>query len=452
MLNPSKSRLSAGGIACAYAVVAALWILFSDLTFEYLGLPPVFQTFKGVGFVLVTASLLFLMIDRLIRQVKHLERELRHSQKLEALGSFAGGITHDFNNLLSIITGYASILEKGAPARSAEAKAAREILNASSRGSLLVQQLLAFSRKQTVITETVDACERVSKFGEVLPRLVGEHIDVQLQCDPQAGAVRVGAGQLEQILMNLAANARDAMKAGGALLVRTSAVEVEESVAALQSVQPGMYVLLEVSDSGTGMTPETRRRLFEPFFTTKPAGTGTGLGLSTVYGIVVQNDGFITCDTTLGKGTSFRVYLPQRECGTDAGEYPVNSPTELCGSETVLLVEDEPALRTLTEHILRTHGYGVLTATNAREALDLARANGQQIDVLLTDIVMPGMNGVDLAREIEQLAPKARIILMSGYSDVALPVNGKAHLIQKPVAPDSLLLQLRNVLDESGAS
>lgn len=449
MLSPSSSKLSAGRIALAYAVFASLWILFSDLVFQYLDLPPVFQTFKGVGFVVVTACLLYLTIRRLVQEVKDLERQLWHSQKLEALGSFAGGITHDFNNLLSIITGYASILEKAVSAPGAEAKAAREILNACERGSVLVQQLLAFSRKQTVIPENVDVCESVSKFGHVLPRLVGEHIDVQVRCHPSSGTVRVGAGQLEQVLMNLAANSRDAMKSGGVLRINTSVVDVPESVAAAQSVRSGKYVLIKVADSGVGMSPELKVRAFEPFFTTKPVGTGTGLGLSTVYGIVAQNDGFLTCDSTLGSGTTVNVYLPRSERKSDGDEQPVSSPIRLSGSETILLVEDEPALRSLTEHILKTHGYTVLAAANASEALDLARANQQQIDLVLTDVVMPGMNGVDLAHEISRTVPGVVIVLMSGYSDVALPMDGKAHLIQKPVTPDSLLLRLRRIIEQS---
>ena len=376
---------------------------------------------------------------------KRLEEELRHSQKLEALGSFAGGITHDFNNLLSIMTGYASLLEKRFPAGSEEWSAAREILSASERGSLLIRQLLSFSRKQTMVAEVIDVRQCVSRFGEVLPRLVGEDIAVTLQLEESTGSVRTGAGQIEQILMNLVANARDAMPRGGALTIATRTTYAGTTLAWAQAVKPGSYVAIQVSDTGTGIDPRLKARIFEPFFTTKPQGSGTGLGLSTVYGIAAQNGGFITCDSTVGVGTTFTVYLPFTEKSIPQDEPAAEAPRSVIGTETVLLVEDDPALRTLTKYILSSHGYLVIEAANGLEAVRLMEAGDTRFDLLLTDVVMPGMSGVELADKVSSAYPGTLIAFMSGHSEVANQEN--AFVIQKPVAPDALLLQLRTILD-----
>jgi two-component system cell cycle sensor histidine kinase/response regulator CckA len=382
-----------------------------------------------------------------VTERKRLEEELRHSQKLQALGSFAGGITHDFNNLLSVMTGYGSLLEKALPPDSQERNAAREILSACEHGSLLIRQLLAFSRKQPTVPEIVDVRQDVSRFGEVLPRIAGEHIAVTVQCEDSTGSVRIGAGQIEQILMNLAANARDAMPHGGALTIATRTTDVGVTAAWAQGVKPGTYVAIQVSDTGTGIDPDLKARIFEPFFTTKPQDAGTGLGLSIVYGIAAQNGGFITCDSTVGVGTTFTIYLPLTPITTKQDEVPAQAPRSITGTETVLLVEDEPGLRALTKHILSSHGYVVLEAANGMEAVRLLEAGHTHLDLLLTDVAMPGMSGVELAKKISSAFPGTPIAFMSGHSDVPDEVEQKAYVVQKPVAPDALLLQLRTILD-----
>jgi two-component system, cell cycle sensor histidine kinase and response regulator CckA len=383
-----------------------------------------------------------------ITERKRLETELRQSQKLEALGSFAGGITHDFNNLLSIITGYGSLLAKRNPPGTQESNATREILSACHRGTVLVRQLLAFSRKEPLHIETVDVRDSVSRFAEILPRIVGEHIEVTVNCQGDTGWVRIGAGQLEQVLINLAANARDAMKDGGALTVSTSRIEVDAEQAQVHSVDAGIFSLLKVSDNGTGIPPEIKARIFEPFFTTKEVGVGTGLGLSTVYGIAAQNGGFITCESTVGVGTTFSIYLPLVSAAASVAEAPrIVSRGAVRGSETVMLVEDEPALRALTKYILSTHGYNVLESSNGLEALELIQSTDGIIDLVLTDVVMPGMGGVELARRLSQVRPNTIIVFMSGYSDVPLDSANSVHIIQKPCAPDDLLTELRGILD-----
>jgi two-component system, cell cycle sensor histidine kinase and response regulator CckA len=384
-----------------------------------------------------------------ITERKRLETELRQSQKLEALGSFAGGITHDFNNLLSIITGYGSLLAKELPSKTPESNATREILSASNRGTVLVRQLLAFSRKEPLHIETVDVRDSVSRFAEILPRIVGEHIEVTVKCQTDTGSVRIGAGQLEQVLINLAANARDAMKDGGALTVSTSRIAVDAEKAQVYRVDAGIFSRLEVADTGTGIPPEIKARIFEPFFTTKGVGVGTGLGLSTVYGIAVQNGGFITCESTVGVGTKFSLYLPLDSTASSVAEAPRTvSRGAVTGSETVLLVEDEPALRALTKYILSTHGYNVLESSNGLEALQLIQSTDGVIDLVLTDIVMPGMGGIELARKLSEIRPNTIIVFMSGYSDVPLDSANGAHIIQKPCAPDDLLMELRGILDQ----
>lgn len=383
-----------------------------------------------------------------ITERKRLETELRQSQKMEALGSFAGGITHDFNNLLAIISGYSSLLEKSLPRGSDEGRAAREILGACHRGSLLVRQLLAFSRKQAIVPEIVDVCEVLDSFGDVLPRMVGERIAVNIRCDCATSPVRIGPGQIEQILMNLAANARDAMPHGGSLSITTTTKVVGSITAQIQGVDPGDYVALQVTDTGTGISPEVKSHIFEPFFTTKPKDSGTGLGLSTVYGIVAQHGGFLTCDSTVGVGTTFTVYLPYARSQEKAIGFPASIAREVVsGAETVLLVEDEPVLRELTKQILSSQGYSVLDASSGHDAIQLARADCKKIDLVLTDIVMPGMSGVELAREILRASPETKIAFMSGYTDVPAEFGGNVTIIQKPVTPDALLLEVRTLLD-----
>jgi PAS domain S-box-containing protein len=386
-----------------------------------------------------------------VTERRNLEEELRHAQKLKAVGSFVSGITHDFNNLLSIVTGYGSLLEKALPPAGEAGNAAREILGACERGSLLIRQMLAFSRKQPAIAELVNVRENVSRLAELLPRLAGENIRVAVKCEEATGFVRIGAGQIEQILMNLAANARDAMPRGGAITIATRKTEVTEAAAWAHGVAPGPYVAIRVSDTGTGIDPDLKTHIFEPFFTTKPQGAGTGLGLSTVYGIAAQNGGFITCESALGNGTTFTVYLPfTGKPPLPDTQLPAEPPRAIAGTESVLLVEDDSALRALTKHILSSHGYAVQDAAHATQALQLIES-GARPDLLLTDVVMPGMSGVELADRIARSFPATLIVYMSGHAEVSDRLDGKAHIIQKPVAPDALLLQLRAILGAHAA-
>lgn len=394
------------------------------------------------------SGLLAMMLD--VTSRKHLEEELHHAQKLEALGRFAGGIAHDFNNLLAIMNGYGSLLKRNLPAGSADQNAAGEILAACDRGSLLVRQLLAFSRKRIAAPEVVDVSFAIERLGQVLPRIIGEDIAVEVHSDRSENVVQVGAGQIEQILMNLAANARDAMPKGGAFAVTVETVEVAERVARMQGVQPGSYVALRVSDNGIGIDPRVRPRIFEPFFTTKPQGAGTGLGLSTVYGIVRQNGGFICCDSTVGMGTTFTIHLPRLQTSTKAVQASSDDPRVLTGNETVLLVEDEPALRTLTKLILSSHGYQVLDAANGMDALRLLQNSDTQIDLLLTDVIMPGMTGLELADEVVRLRPSTRIAYMSGYAEVPGELREGTRVIEKPITPGALLSHLRTIFDAGG--
>jgi two-component system, cell cycle sensor histidine kinase and response regulator CckA len=393
-----------------------------------------------------TGGRLAIFVD--VTERKRLEEKLRQSQKMEALGRFAGGIAHDFNNLLSIMTGYSSLLEKDLAPDSKERNASREILDACERGVLLIRQLLAFSRRQPDVTEVVKACECVNQIGRVLPRMLRDDISVSIRCDDSTGSVRIGVGQIEQILMNLASNARDAMPHGGSLTIATKTVDVEKGAAWAQGAKPGPYVTIEVSDTGTGIDPSLKAQVFEPFFTTKPPGAGTGLGLSTVYGIVSQNGGFITCDSAVGVGTTFTIYLPLSETLEEEDETtPEQAAPAISGTETVLLVEDEPALRALTKHVLSSHGYTVLEAANSAEAFQLI-SNGQtHVDLLLTDVIMPGMSGLELADKITRAHPGILVVFISGYADVPEQLQDKGHFIQKPLAPDALLIRLRTILD-----
>jgi two-component system, cell cycle sensor histidine kinase and response regulator CckA len=381
-----------------------------------------------------------------ISERKRLEEELRHSQTLDAVGRFAGGIAHDFNNLLGVIMGYASLLQKKLAPENGSRNATEEILNASHRAAGLIRQLLAFSRKQALVTEIVDVNEAMRKLSQVLPRFIGEDIELVVSCSSKPAKVRVGAGQIEQIVLNLAANARDAMPNGGKLtLSSTSRLSILGSA---HGASPESCVTLCVSDNGSGMPPEIKSRIFEPFFTTKPVGRGTGLGLSTVYGIVNQNGGRIEVDSSPGTGTTFSITLPQVNGQPKEPQVGrVSVPANLVGSETILLVEDEVGLRTLTKLILESHGYKVLDSANADVALQISRAYPGDIQLLLTDMVMPGRSGAELATMMRSERASTKIAFMSGYAESALleKIPGAA-FIEKPVTPESLLLQLRSVL------
>ncbi len=385
------------------------------------------------------------------------EEQLRQSQKMEAIGSLAGSIAHDFSNILSIVLGYTeNVLDELKPNDPVRGDV-QQIAIAGERARNLTRQLLAFSRQQVLEPKLLNLNEAFSAMLQMLRRLVGENIELSFLPGPDLGAVRVDPGQLEQVLLNLVVNARDAMPDGGKLTVETSNVELDQDYAdAHYGIKPGSYVLLAVSDTGIGMDSATRARIFEPFFTTKEKGKGTGLGLSTVFGIVKQSGGVIWVYSELGHGTTFKVYLP-RVAAARHSVLPVPSPAvSTRGSETVLLVEDDAQVRTLVSTTLRKNGYRVLEAGNGTEALALAEQHGGVIDILLSDVVMPGMGGRQLWERLVPRRPKTKVLFMSGYTSDAIVHHGvqKSELafIAKPIVPRALLLKLRQVLDSSSTS
>ncbi|MBL0216743.1 MAG: response regulator [Myxococcales bacterium] len=379
------------------------------------------------------------------------QEQLRHAQKMEAVGRLAGGVAHDFNNLLSVILSYSEMIGECLPEGDPCREDAAEIARAGKRAADLTQQLLMFSRQEVAQAKVLDLNELLTKLDKMLHRLLGE--DVELTCKRSADLYRVRAdpSHLEQVVMNLVVNSRDAMPQGGKLAIETSNVVLDEAYAREHhGVVPGRYVMLTVSDTGHGIDAATQARIFEPFYTTKPKGKGTGLGLSTVFGIVQQCGGSIRVESAGKGGTTFRVYLPEVDALTDPEEEP-REPARLSGTETVLLVEDEDQIRTVERVILRDLGYDVIEARNGPEALMLCEAHVGTIHLLLTDVVMPQMSGPELATRVLLLRPAIKILCMSGYTDDALlrygaSDSGMAYL-QKPITPDKLARKVRAVLD-----
>jgi PAS domain S-box-containing protein len=381
-----------------------------------------------------------------------LERQLRQSQKMDALGRLAGGIAHDFNNLLSVILGHAEILELRLPVNDPLRGGVDTIGQAAERAAGLTKQLLTFSRRQATEAKVVDLNAAVREIEKLVRRVIGEDVQLMMKLEPELGTVRIDPGQLDQVLMNLVVNARDAMPAGGKLILGTVNVELDGSYTRQHlDVAPGHYVALVVSDTGTGMNAETQSHIFEPFFTTKEKGKGTGLGLSTVYGIVKQAGGFIVPYSEPGHGTTFKIYFPhahQPAEGLSAARWPSELPR---GSETILVVEDEEALRELTACVLEESGYKVLEAAGIAEALAIAGQNETRVDLLLTDVVMPGMSGTELAKRLVGMRPDLRVLYMSGYADDVIVNRGGpdqgVELIQKPFTRRTLLTRIRKMLD-----
>jgi len=386
-----------------------------------------------------------------ITQRKELENQLRQSQKMEAVGQLAGGIAHDFNNVLTAILGYTRLLLKESALGAQQRDDIREIEEAAERAASLTRQLLAFSRKQVMQPTVLNVNEVVQGMRSLLRRLIGEHIALVAALDPEPVFVRADQGQLQQVIVNLSVNARDAMPQGGTLMLATARVDIDETfTAAHPGSSAGPHVRLLVSDSGTGMDAEVRRRVFEPFFTTKPVGKGSGLGLATVYGIVKQSGGYIDVESQPGHGSTFTLYLPRVPAPTAASPEPAPPPPRP-GRETVLLVEDEPGVRALARRALTGFGYRVLEATNGVEALTVARQTSEPIDLLLTDVVMPEMGGRELAQVLKQERPDTRVLFTSGYPDsggMALDVaeSGVPYL-PKPYTPNELAEKVREVLD-----
>jgi PAS domain S-box-containing protein len=378
------------------------------------------------------------------------EEQLRQSQKMEALGLLAGGIAHDFNNLLTIISGYSQMLQLSRMTAERDRTALEQVLKACERAADLTAQLLAFSRRQTIQPRVLDVNRLVDQTAALLGRLIGEHIDLRISKASNAGSIHADPGQIQQMLLNLAINARDAMPEGGSLFIQTREVELgPDYIGQHFGVKAGKYVLLEVADTGTGMDEATRRRVFEPFFTTKSAGKGTGLGLSTVYGIVRQFGGSIDLYSETGQGTTFRVYLPRVE--EAAGEEPREQVEARGGHETLLLVEDEEGVRRMVLAALERCGYQVLVAGSGTEALEVARQHEGPIDVLITDMVMPRMNGRELAEKLLSVRPSTAVLYMSGYPGETLQstgaLTGEAEFLQKPFAPIVLTGKVREILD-----
>jgi PAS domain S-box-containing protein len=382
---------------------------------------------------------------------RSLEAQLRQAQKMEAVGRLAGGIAHDFNNLLTAILGYTGLmlrrLEPEAPLR----HHAQEIQKAGDRAAELTHQLLAFSRKQVLIPQVLDLGVVVTETKNMLRRLIGEDIELVTTTEAPLGAVRADVSQVDQVIVNLAVNARDAMPRGGRLTISLRNVELDEAFAREHAgARTGPHVLLAVSDTGVGMSPETLSHLFEPFFTTKEVGKGTGLGLATVYGIVKQSDGYIAVRTDLGHGSTFEVYLPRVE-GAVRPRRLERALTSSRGTETVLLVEDEAGVRRLVQEILESAGYRVLTAASGPEALQQSRDHEGTIHLLLTDVVMPGMSGPQLAERIATTRPGLRTLYTSGHTDDTLGPHGGLPpgmaFVQKPLTPDALADRVRELLD-----
>jgi two-component system, cell cycle sensor histidine kinase and response regulator CckA len=388
-----------------------------------------------------------------IRERKLLEQQLRQSQKMEAIGSLAGGVAHDFNNLLGVIIGYSEILLEGAggDGNAKILKQAGEIKKAGDRAALLTRQLLAFSRQQVLEPKVLNLNLIVIEIEKMLRRLIGEDIELQTYLDPTVGSVKADQGQIEQVIMNLAVNARDAMPQGGRLVIETSNAELDESYALHHpSCSPGPYVLLAVTDTGIGIDPQIMAQIFEPFFTTKEIGKGTGLGLSTVYGVVNQSGGHIWVYSEPNEGTVFKIYLPRVDEPVRHDAPIEASPQLYQGVETILLAEDDAELRKLTRDLLERAGYTVLEGNNGIHALDLARQFLLPIHLLLSDVVMPGMNGPTLAQNMVAVHPETRLLFMSGHAGGAATQKGvaasRATLLQKPFSRELLLRKVHEAI------
>jgi two-component system, cell cycle sensor histidine kinase and response regulator CckA len=388
-----------------------------------------------------------------ITEHKQLQEQFLQSQKMDAIGRLAGGVAHDFNNLLTAIIGYSQILLRSLPEDDPHRLELEEIEKAGSRAAALTSQLLAFSRKQVLQPRVLDLDEVIANMENMLRRLIGENIELKTSLESRAAFVKTDPGQIEQVIMNLVVNARDAMNQGGKLLIETKSVELDENYPHDHiNVQPGAYVMLAVSDSGCGMDAETRAHMFDPFFTTKDQGKGTGLGLSTVYGIVKQSNGHIWVYSEPGEGTTFKIYLPQIENIVDGSLQKDLNAALPRGTETVLLVEDEIPVRVLASRVLSQQGYTVIEASNGEEALQLAKKlEASEIHLLMTDVVMPEKGGKVLATELMTLRPDLKILFVSGYTDDAVIHNGvlnhSANFLQKPFTLYALAQKVREVLD-----
>ena len=397
-------------------------------------------------------------VERELREVaarderRELENQLRQAQKMEAVGRLAGGVAHDFNNLLTAIMGYAQLASGRLPADHQAQSDVQEIMSASERAAMLTRQLLAFSRKEVVQTRVLDLGALVVDMAKMLRRIVGEEIQMHVRSQEGLGGVKADIGQMEQVILNLIVNARDAMPTGGRLTIETENVELGEIYAGEHvAAKPGAYVLLAVSDTGVGMDEETKSRIFEPFFTTKGSDKGTGLGLATVYGIIQQSGGAIQVYSQPGRGTTFKIYMPRTAGPAEilrAAESLDQAPR---GTETVLLVEDQDVVAAVVRGTLETCGYQVIEARHGEEALRIFRAKSGSIDLVITDVVMPVMNGPEFIRNARAINPSVKVLFMSGYTQHGFSAHGEMEaadgFLQKPFAPAALARKAREVLD-----
>ncbi|MES2304221.1 MAG: ATP-binding protein [Gemmatimonadota bacterium] len=384
---------------------------------------------------------------------KVLESQLRQAQKMEAVGRLAGGVAHDFNNMLAVIMTYTELVRLDTPDSDAHASDLDEVKAAAERAHSLTKQLLMFSRQSVLQPAVIDPNKTIAGIDQMLRRLIGEDIEVMTRLSPDAGAVRADPGQFEQILMNLAVNARDAMPTGGALTIRTEGIAIDEASRQLHGLpQPGRYVVISISDSGTGMSPETRARIFEPFFTTKEVGKGTGLGLATVYAIVTQSGGSVSVYSELGFGTTFRLYFPSETTSGVAPSRLTSTSATVGGNETILLVEDDAAVRGAATDVLQRLGYTVIAAHGAADALERMQGHPDRIHLVLSDVVMPGADGPTLIAQIREHRPEIKALLMSGYLGDAISTRGVLNsgipFLEKPFTVDRLGRKVREVLDD----
>jgi len=391
-----------------------------------------------------------------VTEWRALETQLRQAQKMEAVGRLAGGVAHDFNNLLMVIKGHTELLlERTAPEHS-DFRKIDQIKKAADRAAALTRQLLAFSRMQVMQPRVMDLNSTITEMGKMLPRLIGENIELAILTKPNLGHVKADGGQMEQVILNLTVNARDAMPDGGKLLIETSNVELDETYARTHPpITAGRYVMLAVTDNGIGMNAATQVHIFEPFFTTKEKGKGTGLGLATVYGVVKQSGGFVWVYSEVGKGTTFKIYLPRVDEIADAESEKKRNEELPRGSGTILLAEDEKEVREVAREFLDLAGYSVIEAKDGAQALELAEKHAGKIDLLVTDMVMPGIGGRELATRLLTLRPELKVIYMSGYTEYANFKNADFELhnvmLQKPFTRILLATAVHKILNDMPA-
>jgi two-component system, cell cycle sensor histidine kinase and response regulator CckA len=389
-----------------------------------------------------------------ITEWKRLQEQLRHSQKMEAVGRLAGGVAHDFNNLLAIIIGYAELLRSALHNHPSLLERVEQITKAAEQAAAVTRKLLTFSRRDMPEPQPINLNKMLSDLGSMLRSVVSEDIELKIQTDSGIGFIRSEPTQIEQVILNLVLNACDAMQQGGKLTLLTETEFLDEEHARVRNVQAGPYVHFAITDTGSGMDMETQARIFEPFFTTKEEGKGTGLGLATVYGTIQQAQGFITVQSQLGKGTTFHVYLPQIDGLEKTEESKPLSAASAGGSETILLVEDQDQLRNLISEVLRRSGYVVLQARHGQEALDLSRSHNDRINLMITDLIMPQMGGRELVNALAPAHPDMKVIYISGYPDNTISQqeisSSSVAFLPKPFAPNALVQKVRDILHPSG--